>query len=350
MKKTVIPIVLCLVLVLSLCGFAGCGKQYDGEINVYNFGVYIDEDTYKAFETEYNIKVNYSTYETCESLYSVLKSGGAEYDVIITSDYMIARMADEGMLAQLDFDNIPNYDLIGDNCKNLSYDPDGLYSVPYMWGTFGIIYNPTLVEGDFTSWSAMFDEQYAGQILMFDSTRDAFAVALLALGYDVNTTDAAEIQAAYELLDAQSEIVQGYFQDQQYDKLEAGEAAIGVYYAGDYLCMLENNPDLLFSVPVEGTNRFVDAMAVPAGSEKVDLAEKFINYMCRTDVSLANMGATGYASPNTASCEEYAAELDDYSAAIMFPDEDVLSRCEMYDNLPQETLDLYDSLWVKIKS
>ena len=349
--KRIIGLVLSAVMLLSVLCLTGCGKKYDGEINVYNFGEYIDEQTYKDFEKEYNIKINYTTYETCESLYSVLKTGGADYDVVITSDYMISRLREENMLHEMDFSNIPNYDtLISSEYKNLDYDPSGLYSVPYMWGTVGIIYNSTLVDEEITSWDAMFDEKYAGNILMFESTRDAFGVALSKLGFSVNTTDEGEIREAYELLKSQRTLVQGYFQDQMYDKLESGEAAIGVYYAGDYLCMLENNPDLKFVIPEEGSNWFVDAMCIPADSAKTELAEKFINYMCETEVSLTNMGATGYASPNTESCILYSEDLDDWSSSVMFPDSDVMSRCQMYTSLPQETLDLLDSLWVELKA
>jgi spermidine/putrescine transport system substrate-binding protein len=350
MNKKTVSIVLVLAMALSLIGLTACGKEYDGEINVYNFGEYIDEQTYKDFEKEYNIKVNYSTYETCESLYSVLKTGGANYDVVITSDYMIARMANEGMLLELDWDNIPNYDLIDDDYKNLDYDPDGLYSVPYMWGTVGIIYNGAEIDEEITSWSALFDEKYAGNILMFDSPRDAFGVALSYLGYSLNTTDKGEIQEAYELLSQQKDLVQGYFQDQMYDKLESGEALIGAYYAGDYVCMLENNPDLKFVVPDEGANWYVDAFCIPTSCENQEAAEKFINYMCDTDVSLTNMEATGYASPNTESCEIYSEDLEDWLCDIMFPSEEVMSRCEVYLNLPQDILELYDSYMVKLKA
>lgn len=350
MKKNFVLIVLVLAMAVSLLGLTGCGKEYDGEINVYNFGEYIDEQTYKDFENTYNIKVNYSTYETCESLYSVIKTGGANYDVIITSDYMIARMADEDMLLELNWDNIPNYDLIDDNYKNLDYDSDGLYSVPYMWGTVGIIYNGAEIDEEITSWSAMFDEKYAGEILMFDSPRDAFGVALKYLGYSLNTTNTDEIQEAYELLSQQKNLVQGYFQDQMYDKLESGEALLGAYYAGDYICMLENNPDLKFVVPDEGANWYVDAFCIPTSCENKEAAEMFINYMCDTDVTLANMDATGYASPSTEAMEIYAEDLEDWLSDIMFPNEDVMSRCEVYLNLPQDILELYDSLMVKLKS
>lgn len=349
MKKTLTSVFLVISLLLSLLCLTSCAS-YDGEINVCNFGEYIDEDTYRAFEKEYNIKVNYSTYETCESLYSVMKNGGADYDVIITSDYMVARMADEGMLQELNFDLIPNYSLIDGKYKGLDYDKDEKYTVPYMWGTVGLIYNGAEISDELTSWMTMFDETYAGQILMFDSPRDAFGVALKALGYSLNTTNEVEINAAYELLEKQKPLLQGYFQDQMYDKLEGGEALIGAYYAGDYICMLENNPDLKFVVPSEGANWYVDAMCVPSSSSKGDLAAKFINYMCETDVTLLNMDATGYASPNPEACEIYSKDLEDWQSAIMFPDAGVLGRCEMYLSLPQDVLSLYDSLMVKLKS
>ncbi len=350
MKRKIVSIVLVLAAVMMMLSLSSCGKEYDGEINVYNFGEYIDEQTYKDFEEEYNIKVNYTTYETCESLYSVLKLGGADYDVLITSDYMIGRMANEGMLMELDWDNIPNYELIDDKYKKLEYDPEELYSVPYMWGTVGLIYNREEIDEEITSWGALFDEKYSGNILMFDSPRDAFGVALSYLGYSLNTTDEAEIEEAYELLVQQKPLVQGYFQDQMYDKLESGEALLGAYYAGDYICMLENNPSLKFVVPDEGSNWYVDAFCIPNSCENKEAAELFINYMCQTDVTLANMESTGYASPNTEACDIYAEDLDESLAEIMFPSEEVLSRCEVFLNLPQNILDLYDSYMVKLKA
>lgn len=350
MKRKVVSVVLVLAAVLTIVNLTACGKEYDGEINVYNFGEYIDEDTYKAFEEKYNIKVNYTTYETCESLYSVLKTGGANYDVIVTSDYMISRMANENMLLELDWSNIENYNLIDDKYKNLDYDPDGLYSVPYMWGTVGLIYNGAEIDEELTSWSALFDEKYAGEILMFDSPRDAFGVALAYLGYSLNTTDESQIEEAYELLAQQNDLIQGYFQDQMYDKLEGGEALIGAYYAGDYVCMLENNPDLKFVVPDEGANWYVDAFCIPTCCENKEAAELFINYMCETDVTLANMAETGYASPNPEACDVYAEDLEDWLAEIMFPSDEVLSRCEVFLNLPQNILSLYDSYMIKLKA
>lgn len=329
---------------------SACAGKREAEINVYNFGEYIDTGVLSAFEKESGIKVNYSTYETCEALYSVIKTGGASYDVVITSDYMISRLAQEGLLQELDFARVPHYSLISEEFKRPDYDPQEQYSVPYMWGTAGLIYNSSVVEGSPTTWGVMFDEKYAGNILMFESTRDAFMIALRMLGYDVNTTDEEQIREAYDLLKRQKPLVQAYVQDQIYDKLESGEAAIGAYYAGDYLIMRENNPDLVFVIPEEGSNRFVDAMVIPASSDKAEYAAQFIDYMSTTDTALANMEATGYASGNKEACELYAANLDETSLSVMFPDSDVLDRCQVYINLPSETLALYDSLWVKLKS
>jgi len=349
MKKATILVLVISILLLVLS--SGCGgNNTAGEVNVYNWGEYIDESIFDIFEEETGIKVNYTTYPSNEILYSTLQTGGASYDVIIPSDYLISRLIEEDMLEKLDFSNIPNYDLIDDAYKNTVYDPTSEYSVPYMWGTVGIIYNKSLVSEEITSWGAMFDEKYEGQLLMFDNSRDAMAIALLYLGYSINTTNEAELNEAYELLAQQHPLVQGYVMDQIYDKLEAGEAAIGPYYAGDYLSMLENNEDLAFVIPEEGSNWFVDAMCIPKGAENKENAEKFINFMCRSDICIANMDTTGYASANMEATAAAVEDYSDYERSVMLPGDDVLSKCEMYINLPQETLDLYNELWVKLKA
>jgi len=350
MKKTVI-LMLTLVLILSLTASA-CSNKTDfiGEINVCNWGEYIDESIFDDFENETNIKVNYSTFQSNEALYSLLKSGGANYDIIIPSDYMISRLISEDMLEKLDFSNIPNYSLIGENYKNLEYDPNGEYSVAYMWGTVGIIYNTAMISDEITSWSALFNESYTGQILMIDNPRDALGIALKYLGYSLNTTDENELNAAYALLAAQKPLVQSYVMDQIYDKLEGGEAAIGTYYAGDYITMHENNEALAFVLPEEGANWFVDAMCIPSGAANKAYAEAFINFMCRSDVATRNMDVTGYVTANTSAADEYSAGLTETERAILFPSDEQLSRCEVFINLPQDTLDLYDALWVKLKS
>ncbi len=345
MKKIV---ALILSAALILCFFAGCGSSSKEVVNVYNWGEYIDESIFDEFEKETGIKVNYKTYETNEQLYSVLKAGGSEYDVIIPSDYMISRMIDEDMLEKINFDNIPNMENINDEYINLNYDPTGEYSVPYMSGTVGIIYNSSMIDGDITSWGALFDEEYSGQILMFDNSRDALAIALLYLGYSINTTSEAELNEAYKLLEKQKPLLQAYVMDLIFDKLESGEAAIGPYYAGDYLTMLENNPDLKFVIPSEGSNWFIDAMCIPKGAANKDNAEAFINFMCKPEISAANMDETGYTSPVTGAID--LLEFTPEEQAILNPSADILAKCEIYVNLPQNILDLYDSLWVELKS
>lgn len=350
MRKYIAALISAVILAsLFAAGCSGGGKKA-AEVNVYNWGEYIDESIFADFEKETGIKVNYTTFSSNETMYSVLKTGGSDYDVIIPSDYMISRLISEGMLEKLDFSNIPNYSLIGDAYKNLDYDPVGEYSVAYMAGTVGIIYNAAMISEDITSWDAMFDEKYAGQILMFDNSRDALAIALLDLGYSVNTTNADELNAAYDLLVQQKPLVQAYVMDQIFDKLESGEAAIGPYYAGDYLTMRENNPDLKFVVPEEGTNQFVDAMCIPKGAANKKNAELFINFMCSTDVAMKNVDYIWYTTANKEAAQQYAETLDAETAAIMFPSSDVLSNSQIYVNLPQETLKLYDELWVKLKS
>ena len=333
----------------------GSGKRV---VNVCSWGEYIDEDLIYQFEDETGIKVNYQTAESNEALYSLLKTGAGDYDVIVPSDYMIARLIDEDMLAELNYDNIPNYAKIGDQYKSLSFDPDNKYTVPYTWGTLGIIYNTTMVDGDITSWDAMFDEKYAGNVLMIRNSRDALAAALLDLGYDINTIDESQIREAYELLaDAKSKgVYQSFVMDEVFGKMEGGNAAIAMYYAGDYLTMLDNNPDLKFVVPKEGSNWFVDAMCVLKTAQHKEEAEAWINFIASTESSLANMDYIGYASPNLEALEGYPAyyeetygePLDEERYEIMAAPDDVLARCELYTNLPADTLTLYNDLWTEL--
>ena len=341
-------------LTLILITAAGCASNNApppagaGIVNVYNWGEYIDTDLLAQFKAETGISVNYRTFESNEQLYSVLKQGGVSYDIIIPSDYMISRLISEGMLEKINFGNIPNISLIDESLRFMAYDPAGEYSVPYTWGTIGIIYNSAMIQDEITSWSALFDARYSGMILMIDNSRDAFGIALKYSGHSQNTTDEAELYEAYELLVAQKPLLQQYVMDAVYDKLESGEAAIGTYYAGDYLSMLENNPDLRFVIPKEGSNKFVDCMCILKGAENKENAEAFINFMCGTDAALANAEYIGYTSPNTE--VEDLIELDDLSREIMYPPQEVVDRCEFFINLPEETLSLYDELWTKLKA
>ena len=334
---------------------SGSGKRV---VNVCSWGEYIDEDLIYQFEDETGIKVNYQTAESNEALYSLLKTGAGDYDVIVPSDYMIARLIDEDMLAELNYDNIPNYAKIGEQYKSLSFDPENKYTVPYTWGTLGIIYNTTMVDEDITSWDAMFDEKYAGNVLMIRNSRDALAAALLDLGYSINTTDEAQIREAYELLaDAKSKgVYQSFVMDEVFGKMEGSNAAIAMYYAGDYLTMLDNNPDLKFVVPEEGSNWFVDAMCVLKTAQHKEEAEEWINFIASTESNLANMDYIGYASPNLEALEGYPAyyeetygePLDEERYEIMAAPDDVLARCELYTNLPSDTLTLYNDLWTEL--
>jgi len=341
----------CAVLVLAM--LAGCGKSGGGSdekkiVNVYNWGEYIDEQLLEDFEDETGIHVNYQTFDTNESMYSILKQGGSSYDVIIPSDYMISRLIEEDMLEKIDFNNIPNMELIDESFKDMEFDPTGEYSVPYMWGTVGIIYNKTMVDEPVDSWEILFDEKYSGQILMFDNSRDAMGIALKYLGYSLNTTSDVELDQAFELLETQKPLLQAYVMDQIFDKLAGGEAAIGPYYAGDYVTMVQDNPDLEFVTPKEGTNRFVDSMCIPKGAENKDNAEAFINFMCSTKASTANSDVVGYASPNIEVRDSL--DLDDETMEVMYPGDSILANCEYYINLPQSVLDAYDNYWTRLKA
>jgi spermidine/putrescine transport system substrate-binding protein len=349
MKRVIIvTLVLCLLLPATVFG-CGQGAGSEGVVNVHNWGEYIDESIFRIFEQETGIKLNYSTYETNEALYSLMRRGGANIDIIIPSDYMIARMIEEDMLEELDFSNIPNFSLIDERYKGLNYDPLNRYSVAYMTGTVGLIYNSALISESITSWGSLFDDRYSGQILMFDNPRDAFGITLKYLGYSLNTVNEDEIREAYELLMTQRPILQAYVMDQIFDKLESGEAWIGPYYAGDFLIMVENNPDLKFARPHEGTNYFVDAMCIPKGAENKTNAELFINFMSRTDIALMNMEYVYYASANYEAAAAFAEELDPEEYAIMFASDDVLANSEVYYHLPRHILELYDELWVELK-
>ena len=364
-KKVVIVVVVCMLLSWAAYGCGGNdsdngvapespdigdgGRTSGGVVNVYNWGEYIETDIFQVFERETGIRVNYSVFQSNEEMYSILRGGGANFDVIIPSDYMISRLIEEDMLQELDFSNIPNYALIDDAYKNLEYDPDGKFSVAYMTGTVGLIYNSAMISDEITSWGTLFDENYAGQMLMFDNPRDAFGIALKYLGYYQNTTNEAEIMEAFDLLVQQKPLLQAYVMDQIFDKLESGEAAIGPYYAGDFLIMRESNPDLVFVRPAEGSNSFVDAMVIPADARNKENAEIFINFMSSADIALMNMEFIWYASANSEANEIFRDQLYPEDYEIMFASSETLANCDVFTNLPPHILDLYNNLWVELK-
>ena len=355
-KKITAGVLACVLLAVLIV--TGAAARSDRVVNVCSWGEYIDEDLITQFEEETGIRVNYQTAESNEALYSLIKMGGADFDVIVPSDYMIGRLIEEDMLAELDYSAIPNYDLIDEQYKSLSFDPENKYTVPYTWGTVGIIYNTAMVDEPITSWGAMFDEKYAGQVLMINNSRDALMAALCYLGYDINTTDESQLEEAFQLIyDATNKgVYQAFVMDEIFGKMEGGNAAIAMYYAGDYLTMLENNEDLAFVVPDEGSNWFVDAMCVLKSSQHKAEAYEWINFIASTDSNLANMDYIWYASPNAEALAEYPAyyeeqygePLDEEIYNIMaIPDEE-RERCEIYVNLPQETLKFYDKLWTQL--
>ena len=352
MKKLAYLLVIC---VMCAC-FGGCRYQNDTvTLNVFNWGEYIDDeilDVNALFTEETGIEINYKTYESNESMYTLLKSGAAEYDVVIPSDYMIGKMIQEGMLAKLNFDNIPNYAYIDEAQKHLAYDPNNEYSVPYTWGTVGIFYNKKYVdEADLAQgWDILWNEKYAGKIYMFDNARDTFGIALKKLGYSMNTTNPAHWQAAYEALAAQKPLVQGYFMDQVFQKMTNEEGWLAPYYSGDGALMItgeDGNEDIGFFVPKQGTNLFVDAMCVLAGSKNKEAAEQYINFMCRTDVAKANAEYICYSTPHT----EVLQQLDPEIAGdpMFYPPQTVLDNTEVFVTLDADTAKLEKSLWIKLK-
>ena len=367
MKKW-ISLCLIAVMLISLC-LSGCGGKKGLTLNVYNWGEYISDgsegsfDTVREFEKWYQetynqkVTVNYSTFASNEDMYSKISSGAVSYDVIIPSDYMIARMANEGLLLPLNFDNIPNYQYIEDTFKRLYYDPNDQYSIPYTYGIVGVIYDANVVdEADTGSWDLMWNEKYSGKILQFNNSRDAFGTAMYKLGIDVNTTDKANWDKAYDELIAQRPLVKSYVMDEIYNMMESGEAAVGAYYAGDYFTMVDaqsENVDLQFYYP-ENTNFYVDAMCIPSCAQNKELAEVFINYMLSEEPAIANAEYTYYASPNSIVYTNagYIEEMGDDVMEVLYPE--LGSFAEEYNklaykNLDSDTLNYLNTLWENVK-
>ena len=355
--KKIISFVLAVCLVLGCCGVFASAKGEKVTLYVYNWGQYIAEgdddsmDIIAAFEEAYpNIKVKYSTYDSNESMYAKLSNGGITVDVIIPSDYMIGRMRQENMLLELNYDNIPNAQYIDESFRNTSYDPENKYSVPYTWGTVGIIYNTKYVdEADVTGWELLWNEKYADKILMFDNSRDAFGIAQYLLGYDINTTDEAELQACADKLAEQKGVVQQYVMDQIFDAMENEEAWIAPYYAGDYLTMVEENEDLAFYRPDhQGFNVFIDAMCIPSCCQEKEAAELFINFLCDPEISAANMDFIGYSVPASES-KQYMDE-DVVNDPVAYPDAEELRNASSFDYLPEDVSRYMESLFMAVRN
>ena len=323
-------------------------------LNVYNWGEYISSgedgsmDVNAEFTRRTGIRVNYTTFEDNESLYSKLAGGGASYDVIFPSDYMISKLIREKLIQKLNFQNIPNFRYVDRGYRGLAYDPKNEYSVPYTWGVVGIFYNKKYVKEKVDSWKILWNEKYAGKILMFDNPRDAFGIAQKILGYSYNSTDPSEWDAAADLLRKQKPLVQAYVMDQIFNKMSSGEAWLAPYYAGDAATLVEDNPDIGFAIPTkEGTNFFVDAMCVPSSAGHPREAEEYINFLCKPDVAAANMEAVGYSTPETEAKKLLPKETQENP--IIYPPESVLKRSETFLDLPDSTAKLVDTLWAQVK-
>ncbi|MDO4939073.1 MAG: ABC transporter substrate-binding protein [Lachnospiraceae bacterium] len=366
MKKYVLAALVSAAAVLCL---AGCGGKSEKVLNVYNWGEYISdgsEDSYdtvaefeKWYEEEYGKKVtvNYDTFASNEDMYAKISTGAVSYDVIIPSDYMIARMQKEDLLLPLNFDNIPNYKNIDESFRGLYYDPDDKYSIPYAYGVVGIIYNANEVDpADAVGWDLMWNEKYAGRILQFNNSRDAFGTAAYRLGLSVNSTDKADWDAEYAELMKQQPLRYGLVMDEIFNLMESGEAAIGAYYAGDYFIMEEaeaENVDLRFYYP-DPTNYYIDAMCIPKCCADQELAEIFINFMLDHDAAVANASFTCYASPNRIVYTDpgYIDEMGDEAMEILYPPMDDFSALYneyAYRNLDQDTLNYINELWEEVK-
>lgn len=364
MKKRVCSIMaVAAVAALSAVTMSGCGKSAEkaggaGEVYVYNWGEYIDEDVIAQFKEETGIDVIYDMFETNEEMYPVIEAGGVKYDAVCPSDYMIQKMIENNMLAEINFDNIPNIKEIDSKYMDMSrsFDPDNKYSVPYCWGTVGILYNTSMVapEDAPTKWSDLWDEKFKDNILMQDSVRDAFMVALKSLGYSMNTTNEAEIAEARDLLIKQKPLVQAYVIDQVRDKMIGGEAAMGVIYSGEMLYIQQEVADLgldyslEYVIPEEGTNLWLDSWVIPANAPNKENAEKWINFLCRPDIAKKNFEYITYPTPNKGAFDLLDSDLQNNKA--VFPDTDSLKNCEVFQYLGTDVDSIYNEYWKEVKS
>ena len=343
MKKLVAAVLAFLTLSLSV------GALAEGSITVFNWYDYIDESVISMFEQETGIQVKYANFTTNEEMYAKISSGAGEYDVIFPSDYIIERMIKEGMLEKLDMSRIPNASGVSDWLKKPAYDPDGAYSVPYMWGTVGLLYNTTMMPEAIDSWAPIFDPANPKSVFMLDSIRDALGIALKYLGYSMNTPEQAALDAAKLLLIKQKAdgIVKGYLVDEVKDKMVAGEAAMAVVWSGDALYAMSQSEDLQYVVPREGSNVWVDGMCIPKNSKNKELAEQFIDFLCRPDIARMNMEYIYYSTPIQAVID--GMDDDEKNNQTLNPPKDVIDRCEFFHDISGD-MAKYDQIWTEIRS
>lgn len=344
MKK--ISLFAVLLLLLSVIP-SGCASD-QAVLYVYNWGTYMDESVNEQFEKEYNCKVVYATYSSNEEMYTKLKNGNVTYDVVFPSDYMIEKMIGEDMLLPLDYDNISESANIDPSLLDKSFDPDNTYSVPYFWGTVGILYNTTMLSEPVTSWDILWDTQYKNEILMYDSQRDSLAVALKLLGYSMNTRDESQIAQAEQLLIEQKPLVLAYVTDTVIDMMIGEEAALSVVYSGDAVYCMDENPNLAYAVPDEGSNVWYDNVAIPSCTQNKELGEAYINFLCRDDIAMKNTEEVGYTSANANVLNELKTE-DWANNNAYFTPQDVIDRCEIFKD-PGSFVSVYADAWERVKA
>lgn len=350
--RKVVPVMMAAVIVIGGIFYGSRAETGgDNQVVVYNWGEYLDPDAIALFEEETGISVIYEEFETNEIMYPKIQSGAIAYDAVCPSDYMIERMIENDLLAEINYDNIPNISQIGDTYLDLArqFDPENRYSVPYLWGTVGILYNKTMVDEPIDSWSVLWDEKYKDSILMQDSVRDAFGITLKYLGYSLNSTDLDELEAAKKLLIEQKPLVQAYVIDQVRDKMIGNEAAIGVIYSGEAIYTQWENPDLEYVIPKEGSNVWMDSWVIPKNAKHKENAEEFLNFLCRPDIAKMNFDYITYSIPN----EGGRALIEDEKLRnnpIAFPPPEDLARCEVFKFLGDENDAIYNELWREVKS
>lgn len=346
MKKTALSLITAMLLSLTL---SSCSHRLPNEVlYVYNWGEYFDLSVNDMFEEEYGIKVIYDEYDNNESMYATLKNNAAEYDIVFPSDYMVARLIAEDMLEPINFDNVPNYQHIMDKFKNLEYDPENMYSVPYTWNVIGLLYNTEYVTETPNSWQDLWDDKYSGKVLMYNNYRDAIGITLIKNGCSVNTEDSKELTKATEDVIALKKKLQAFVSDEIFNLMESGSAYMTPAYGGDILTMMEENESLDYVIPDEGTNYFVDAMCIVKGSKNKEAAEKYINFLCREDIAELNREYTCYSTPLQTVYDNLDEETK--SELISYPSEEILNKSQIYTHLSSDTLDLYSKLWLKIKN
>ncbi len=340
--------ILLLLLALTACGSGKTNEQgYYDRLNVYNWGDYVDPQVLEDFEKEYGIKINYENYANNEEMLAKIQAGGTDYDVIFPSEYMVEAMINQELLQEIDMNNLPNFKNIGEQFKNLPYDPENKYSIPYFWGTMGIIYNTQLVEEEIDSWEALWNPKYRRNIIMIDSARDTIGITLKKLGYSLNTRNIEELEQAKDELVRQKELVKAYEVDAYKDMMIAGEAAMALAWSGDAMLLIEENPDLDYVIPNEGTNLWFDAMAVPITSKHKREAELFIDYMMRPDVAAKCAAYVMYATPNVEAMKLLPEEITEDELA--YPKGNIFEKGEVFIDLGEFTTE-YDRVWTEIKA